>query len=57
MFLLLPARARGLLANAEPTRTFETAAVKAVRDWTFHPATRGDGPVESHMKIHFDFKP
>lgn len=45
------------VANAEPPKTFERSAVAAIRDWTFQPATRADGPVESHVKIRFDFKP
>ena len=38
------------VVNAKPTRTFETAAVKAVKQWTFAP-----GPDGGRGKVRLDF--
>jgi periplasmic protein TonB len=45
------------VADADPPRTFERAAVAAIREWTFQPATRSNAPVESHVKVRVDFAP
>lgn len=37
------------VVNAKPARTFETAAVKAVKQWTFAPGGDGRG------KVRLDF--
>ena len=37
------------VVNAKPSRTFETAAVKAVKQWTFAPGGDGRG------KVRLDF--
>ncbi|HEY5613912.1 MAG TPA: energy transducer TonB [Lysobacter sp.] len=38
------------VVNAKPTRTFETAAVKAVKQWTFAPGADG-----GRGKVRLDF--
>src|SRR5690606_15908877 len=39
------------VVNAKPARTFETAAVKAVKQWLFAPGTDG-----GRGKVRLDFK-
>lgn len=39
------------VVNAKPSRTFETAAVKAVKQWTFAPGVDG-----GRGKVRLDFK-
>ncbi|MHB8911535.1 MAG: energy transducer TonB [Lysobacter sp.] len=39
------------VVNAKPSRTFETAAVKAVKQWTFAPGADG-----GRGKVRLDFK-
>jgi protein TonB len=39
------------VVNAKPTRTFESAAVKAVKQWTFAPGGEG-----GRGKVRLDFK-
>lgn len=38
------------VVNAKPSRTFETSAVKAVKQWTFAPAAEG-----GRGKVRLDF--
>ena len=45
------------VADADPPRTFERAAVAAIHEWTFQPAIRSNAPVESHVKLRVDFAP
>ena len=35
--------------------TLDTLALKAVRRWTFRPATRGGQPVESFLRLRVEF--
>lgn len=39
------------VVNAKPTRTFESAVVRAMKQWQFAPGNEGRG------KTRFDFKP
>ncbi len=36
---------------------FDAEAVRAVRGWTFDPATRGDAPVSSRIRVAVHFEP
>src|SRR5437868_11973254 len=35
----------------------DEAAIVAAREWTFHPAMRGDTPVASRIRVPFHFSP
>ncbi len=44
------------VVKAQPTRVFETEAVRAVKQWIFKPAMRDGQAVESHVRQRIDFK-
>ena len=39
-----------------PNMGFETAAIEAVRQWRYHPATQKGKPVEVYFTVFIDFK-
>jgi protein TonB len=45
------------VVGADPPKTFEVAAVKAVSQWTFAPASRNGAPIAAHVRQKIDFKP
>jgi iron complex outermembrane recepter protein len=53
--------AEGHVAKAEVTESggaeMDEAALEAVRQWTFHPATRGGLPVASRIRVPFHLAP
>jgi len=44
------------IIQSEPERIFDSAAVKAVRQWKFEPAERAGAPVESQERRRLVFK-
>ena len=40
---------------SDPNPDFDPAAVKAVRQWTFEPATCGGQPVETEIEVEMNF--
>ncbi len=45
------------VVGADPPRTFEVAAVKAVSQWKFKPGTRDGAPVAVHVRQKLSFNP
>ena len=43
--------------NGSGQRLLDAAAVTAVRQWRFKPATRGGQPVASHIRVPVTFTP
>jgi protein TonB len=44
------------IVDGDPDSAFAGSALRAVRDWTFQPATRGGRPVRSVERVRFVFK-
>lgn len=44
------------VANSNPARVFNEAALRAVQAWSFKPKTENGTPVEEHMKRRIEFK-
>jgi TonB family protein len=57
----LTVAADGSVTNPEVIESggaaFDEAALTAIRQWKFHPATRGDVPMASRIRIPFRFSP
>ena len=45
------------LKRASGQRLFDEAAIAAVRDWEFAPATRGGKPVSTTISVPMNFRP
>ena len=44
------------VSKAQPQRTFDREAIRAMQQWTFQPALKDGKPVESRLKRRMEFK-
>ena len=44
------------VSKAQPQRTFDKEAIRAMQQWTFQPALKDGKPVESRLKRRMEFK-